>query len=378
MMTTRDEKVRQRGSVLAVVLVTLVFASTALLLFVQKASTDLLVEVRAADAQRLRMEAYGAMETTLAVLEEFRRAGEGLRSPREGWGEPLAWTDYRPGEGRTVTVALQDESGRLSLPRVNFDTLRELFMQWEVLDAEAELWADALLGWMREDYTPRGVRAPEAADYARAPLGFKAPGRPLRSWGELAAIDVIREAWFDERGVPNVYVRRFREAVSLLDYAQPNLNAAPSGVLAARLGYDEYQLRQLGDYRAGTGAYAVGSRGFFETAAEVRGVLGEQISTEGFGTEVRALRVTVTVREGQGVFVLSAVMAPPGGARAVAAPVVPEVEGVAVRAAGAPQGGAVTGETKTGGTAVNYPFTLLEITENDVDSTAPATELSLL
>jgi hypothetical protein len=78
------------------------------------------------------------------------------------------------------------------------------------------------------------------------------------------------------------------------------------------------------------------------------------------------VNVTVTVREGQGVFVLSAVIAPPGGARAVVAPEVPEAEGVAVRAAGAPQGAAATGETTTGGAAVNYPFTLLEIVENAV------------
>ena len=99
MMTTRDEKVRQRGSVLAVVLVTLVFASTALLLFVQKASTDLLVEVRAADAQRLRMEAYGAMETTLAVLEEFSARGGGAAESAGGVGRAVGVDGLSAGRG---------------------------------------------------------------------------------------------------------------------------------------------------------------------------------------------------------------------------------------------------------------------------------------
>ena len=44
----------RRGSVLVIVLVTLMFATTALLLFMDRASTDLVVHAREADAQRLQ------------------------------------------------------------------------------------------------------------------------------------------------------------------------------------------------------------------------------------------------------------------------------------------------------------------------------------
>ena len=81
----------RRGSVLLIVLVTLVFATSALLLFIEKAGTDLLVPIREADANRLRLEAYSALETTLAVLEDFREVSEGLHSPAEGWSDPLAF-----------------------------------------------------------------------------------------------------------------------------------------------------------------------------------------------------------------------------------------------------------------------------------------------
>ena len=51
----------RRASVLVVVLVTLVLATIALTLFIERATDDLLVETREADARRLRLEAYSAL-----------------------------------------------------------------------------------------------------------------------------------------------------------------------------------------------------------------------------------------------------------------------------------------------------------------------------
>src|SRR5688500_1205489 len=105
------------GSVLLVVMITLVFASFALIVFMDKASNDLLVEQRDAEGRRLRLEAYSALEVTLSVLEEFRQANNGLKSPAEGWSDPLAFAEYAPSEGRQVTITFEDESGKISLPR---------------------------------------------------------------------------------------------------------------------------------------------------------------------------------------------------------------------------------------------------------------------
>ena len=71
----------RRGSVLVIVLVTLMFATLALIAFVEKASDDLIVEAREASATRLRREAFSALEVTLGVLEDFRQVNSGLRSP---------------------------------------------------------------------------------------------------------------------------------------------------------------------------------------------------------------------------------------------------------------------------------------------------------
>jgi len=99
--------------VLVIVMVTLLFATFALIAFIEKATNDLLVEQREAETKRLRMEAYSALEVTLAVLEDFRQVGNGLHSPAEGWNDPLTFAGYTPTEDRTVEVAFEDESGKI-------------------------------------------------------------------------------------------------------------------------------------------------------------------------------------------------------------------------------------------------------------------------
>jgi type II secretory pathway component PulK len=362
--------------VLVVVLVTIVFATTALILFIHRASTDLMVEAREADARRLQLEAYSALETTLAVLEDFRIAGEGLRSPAEGWDDPLAWIGYVPSEGRRVEVTFVDESGKLSLPRSDATTLGQLFESWGMLRVDAERLADALMGWMQADYTPRTTMAPRLQDYENAPLPFRPPERPLRSFAELRAIDYVREVFFDEAGLPTDLGRQFMEAVSLFDYEQPNINAAPGAVLAALGRYDVNQQRLLEDFRQGAGAYTRGQR-YFRSRSDIAAVLGEQGVAAGFGTEIRALRIQLTVRDGISSYRLETVVAPPGGARLVAAPAIPEPrregQGTPAPAGGSggrggPGGRAQAGE---GQASLQYPFTILEIRENAAIPSSP-------
>ena len=350
----------RRGSVLVIVLVTLVFAAMALLAFVERAGDDLLVEARVADAARLRSEAYSALETTLAVLEDFRLVGGALRSPAEGWSDPLGWVGYTPAvEGRTVEVSLADESGKLPLPNTEFLTLVALFTHEGLAPNDAERLSDALLGWIRADYVPVTAGAPRADDYERAPLPFAAPGRSLRSFRELASIDVAREFFLDEAGNPNALAARFAEAVSLYAYPRPNVNGAPDAAFVALAAYTETQRSQLRDYFAGTGNYLAQGPGFFQAPEDAGLVLGAQSVASGFAAQIRALRITVTVRQGRSSFQLNALVAPPNGAR----PVTPVRVAGATTAAAAGQTGTVAA-TATPLAELNYPFTLLEITEN--------------
>ncbi len=375
----------RRGTVLVIVLVTIVFTSVALFAFMEKASGDLLVEVREADARRLRTEAMSALETVLAVLEDFRRVNNGLRSPAEGWGDPLGFAGYDPGPDTEVRVEFADESGKLSLPMLDFAGLTQLFIAWEVPKADAEKLADALLGWMRPDYVPASASSPRPEDYEQGELPFLPPARSIRSFSELRAIEVAREFFFDEAGMPTAFLQRFKDAVSLYQFSKSNLNGAPSDAMAALGQLDPNQLQRMDDFRRGLGSFEREGPGFFKSAADAAGLLGQQASPDSFGVEIQALRIRVTVLRGAAQYQLSAVVAPPGGAQLVKPGIATSTRtgrGAKAGAASEPPPPPTPTPVRSGRDAgaskkLNYPFTLLEITENVVMSSthSPNTEL---
>lgn len=370
---------------LLVVLVTLVFATSALLLFIEKAGTDLIVDIREADATRLRTEAYSALETTLAVLEDFRIVCEGLHSPAEGWGDPLGFAGYQPAEGLAVEVSLEDESAKLPLPSVRPELLVELLKYWEVPQTDAERLADALLGWIKSDYTATAIGAPTTQDYESAALPFAPPARSLRSWSELASIEGIRQAFFDEdTGAPNELHRRFTESFSLYRYNSPNLNGNRLEPLLAQEIFDEQQRLRVAEYLGGTGTYQTQGPGFFKNARSVAAVSGGQASRLGYGFTVQALRISVTVRQGLSSFRLSVVVAPADGAQVVPASNVATTTSTSTDSSGntssttTRQGAQPSASQSSSPTTavpeaidLKYPFTFLEIRENDGAVSAP-------
>src|SRR5688572_17149517 len=173
----------RRGSVLVIVMITLLFATFALDAFMEKASVDLLVDQRHVLTHRLRMEGYSALEMTLGVLNEFREVGNGLRSPAEGWSDPLGFAGYTPGEGREVRVEFEDESGKISLPNADAVVLTNLFKNWEMSQSDAENLADVMLGWMKRNHVYTSAVQP---NYESSALPYLEPGRSIRSFHELA------------------------------------------------------------------------------------------------------------------------------------------------------------------------------------------------
>jgi general secretion pathway protein K len=379
---------RSRGSVLIIVLVTMLFAVAALTLFLEKASTDLIAEARVITDARLRTEAYSALETTVGVLEDFRSVLGNLRSPSEGWGEPLEFAGYEPGEDRQVSVSFEDESGKISLPRVDAQTLMMIFKSWDMPVPDAEKLTDALLGWMKKGHAPSSIAAPRAEDYDKGDLPYQPPARSLRSFSELAAIDYAREVFYDEKGVPNDLWRRFAATFSLYNFSRPNINAA-SPELIASLGADDPQQQQrLNEFRSGTGAYQANGSGVFKSANDIAGVLGAKSEAAGkVGTEISALRVIVTVREGLNSYRLATLLAPSGGAKAPEAGALNKktAEGNNNAQGGNSATAAASGRSNTasGGNnaqvkSLNYPFTLLEIRENGAIPTVDVTTSSPL
>ncbi|MCS6298961.1 MAG: general secretion pathway protein GspK [Opitutus sp.] len=363
-------------------LVTLVFATSALLLFIEKAGTDLLVDIREADAARLRQEAYSALETTLAVLEDFRVVGDGLHGPAEGWGDPLGFAGYTPAEGRTVEVSLEDESAKLPLPSVKAEMLIAVFKSWQVPQTDAERLTDSLLGWIKKDHTATAIGAPTLTDYENTALPFVPPGRSLRSFAELAAIEGVRQVFFDEvTGFPTEMYQRFTDTFSLYDFDSPNLNGNRLEPLLALETIDAQQQQRVAEFLSGAGSYQSQGPGFFKSGRSVAAVAGGQLAKLGYGYKVSALRITVTVRQGLASFRLMAVVAPEGGAKVApassASSVATEASPAAVSSNKAAQKSdprrAPPADKTSGQPAdLKYPFTFLEIRENDSAVPPPA------
>ena len=380
----------RRGSIIIVVLITMSFAALALTLFMEKAFNDLAVEIRAADAARMRLEAYSALETTLAVLEDFRAALGGLRSPAEGWDDPLGFGEYESIDpDYTIEILFEDESGKLSLPNASATTLANLFKYWELDENTAAKLTDALLGWMRPNYVPATAGAPLPEDYDTGDLPFAPPARSLRSFDELASIDFAREIFYDEQSRPNELHRRFVQTVSLYDFQTPNINAAAPDLLGALGNLDPDLDQKLAGFLSGTDGYSTGGvPGYFANKNEINTLLGGGTPASQLGVTISALRIIVIVRQGaQASYRLNALVAIPGATTAK----IPSSWTQQRASSGATQGSGATtarnavtagnqGSSRTSNSAIttralagagatrrplNYPYAILELREND-------------
>ena len=362
----------ERSSVIVLVLVSMLFTAAALTAFIEKAGNDLLVEVRQADAKRLRQEAFSALEVTLAVLEDFRQADNGLHSAAEGWSDPLGWAGWTPSESRKVEVSFQDESGKIPLKRADVTTLTNLFLYWQMSPSDAERLADALEGWMQNGYVYTTAITP---DYQDAAIPYAEPARPMRSFSELSSVIYARDVFFDENGLPNELFWRFVNDVSIFNYSQPDANGANGDVMAALGQYTDAQRQHISDYLSGTGQYAQQGQNYFMNTGTLGAVAGLGGNANVFGTTISALRVNVVVHDGRSQYRLSAVVSPQGGATinqtsatnaAAAEHAPPTTASTPVTNTSRPSSTATSAKASAAASqSINYPFTVLEIVEDD-------------
>jgi Type II secretion system (T2SS), protein K len=390
------------GSIIILVMVTLLFTSAALVAFLDRAGTDLMVDARSAQAARLRPDAYSALEVTLAVLQDFRRAdGNQLRAPSEGWSDPLGWAGWTPSDpNHTVEVSFQDESAKIPLLHADQPTLLNLFESvgyGSMAAGDAQKLVDGILGWIRQDYTPASAIQP---DYQQSVLPYAAPGRSPRSMSELAAIDTVRDVFFDADGRPNDLWWQFYSDFSLFNFGRVNINAANADVLTAVGQFDTSQEQGIASYLAGTSQFSTLGRKWFQTVADLQVVTGPAGNLNAFAFTIRALRINITVHEGNATYTLSTVVAPAQGGASdimVTATDVQKNSANATNASGATAEPATTTTLNTGSLLtvvpnaaqtsaaakvnIQFPFTVLEIRENDeilvpppppVDPLAPA------
>ena len=369
-------RTRRPASILIIVMITLVLTSAALVAFLDRASNDLLVDARSAEAARLRPDAYSALEVVLGVLDEFRSADNGLHHPSESWADPLAWSGWTPTDGHTVDVAFQDESGKIPLQRVTTTELMNLFQYWGMSQVDAQKLTDSIYSWMHQNYTPTSALE---ADYEQAAVPYDPPYRPIRSISELAAIDDARD-YFYTNGQPNAWWWRFYQDFSVYSFTRPNINGANSDVLTAVGQFTLDQQQGIAKYLAGTSDRSTLNRTWFQAAPDLQGAIGSLSGNPGaFAFTVSALRILITVHDGRASYRLSVVVAPTSGGATTVQTTATDVKqsqqnaqtgetnnATQVTATAAPTTSPNAAQTSAAQSAnIQYPFRFLEIEENE-------------
>ncbi|HEY3756252.1 MAG TPA: hypothetical protein VGL42_08900 [Opitutaceae bacterium] len=378
---------RNRGTVLIIVIVMLMFTAAALTTFLDRASNDLLVAEHVKVSNRLREDAYSALEVTLGVLMDFQQAQGGtLRAPSEGWGDPLAWAGWSPPSGHKVDVAFVDESGKLPLIQTNATTMLTLFEAWGLSQNDAQHLTDVLRVWIHNDYLPQVAPTP---DYEESAVPYDQPLRSLRSYDELAAIDYAKDIFYDANGRKTDLWWRFYNDFSLFNYPTPNVNAANQDLLAGVGQFDPEQQKAITDFLADKGDFVtpnpMGAQ-WFTSGSDLKRVVGAVGNPAPFGASIAALQINITVHEKKSIYRLSVIVSPSqGGARTVNTTATAAHQSVANAANGenatanplGPSGpnntatNAQTSAAAAGTVNIQFPFTILEIEENDQILTPP-------
>ena len=301
---------RRGGTVLVAVLLLVVLLSFIVVAFMQDATSRIKYYGLFHHQDDLRVDAYSALETSLAVINQFREIDGEIWGPAQGWSNPLEYAGFDTGNGTRVNVRVRDESGRLGLESLDEFTLRLIFQELDFDLREAQELSDALLDWMDPSETRR-LSGFGTSDYRNLDPPYSSANRPLRSWDELPLIHGFREAFWDEGARPLSRLRQFRDAISLYYNGPVNLNAASPLVLRLLEAQGRLDLYTYENYRTGLGSgyRDSGIPRLIRDPSEA-GYLGEGEAEGGGAVGVAAgmLLVEVEAVRGEARFLISALV----------------------------------------------------------------------
>lgn len=351
---------RRRGSVIIFMLGVIFLAAFLLTRLIDRAGGELLAEAKATSRAPLRAEAYSVLETSLAVLSSLSSTDGGLHAPGQGWSNPLAYVAEVPSAGYTADVVIEDESRKLSLPKIDESVLQRYLETIGLPRADAERAVDALLAWTKSSYTAHTYDA-DPRQYESAPLPYAPPQRALRSWEELRAIRVTRELFFDEQGNWNELGQKLRADLSLHSFAATNVNAASPTALVA-LGLEASQSEVVERMRA------LQTTPFQRTVSEASTAWGTDLTALHASANVTCLRLLISVHQGGRNFHLDVVVSSGNAAAS------------SQNASGTNNGSTTTSSSDSSSTtskietapatrawsrkSIDYPFVILELRED--------------
>jgi len=356
----------RRGAILLLILVIIVVMGAILTQFTEKGLSEIAGEGYYVERDRLRITAFGALETTLAVLADFIVMEESLQAPAQGWGDPIGYAEVDFGDNVQVTVTFTDHTARLPLNTVDEGTLYLLFDEMGISPDDSLLLTNCLLDWIDEDDETR-IDGAESDEYSFRDIPHRAANRPINNLEELSVVEGFDLYFFDEAGRPNELFETFAAMVSPYGAGLINVNTASSLTLQAAGGMGDPQIDAIADYLAGAdGQPGTGDDRYFASTDELLEVIVEMPPDINLGTRISVLEIGIAVTEGNAVFDLTAIISLDGSG-------VADVQTSTGRAAST----AATAENSAPA-SVEYPFVFLELTEdvthNDLRKSSPTDE----
>ena len=331
---------RQRGSVLVAVLAVILVITFMVTRFMEEAVNDLEYRAMFNEPTDVRAFAYGMLEVALATIQEVALIDDGkLYAGEQGWNDPITYAGIAVPNGWDVSVTIRDESGKLPINTMSEALLNKLLE--EPLDFDfgtARELSSMLADWIDEDDSQR-LNGAESYDYLREDPGYRAANAPLQSLEELRLLKVWQDEFFDQTGNPNERFAQLASLVSVMHTGAVNLNAAPEEVLEVLALQDGWQDDFLFDGL---------DQPYLKSPPDR--------ATASSGVEVGLLRVTVSLKRGNVPFTISALVEPKFSETSASSSTNSSAAGSASDAA--PKTGTIEEQD-----ALNYPFTILQLSE---------------
>ncbi len=355
---------KPKGSVIVFVLGIIALLSFILVSFMDEAVARIKYYGLFYHRNELRVEAISAFETTLAVINEIRQIDKGLYSTAQGWGNPLKYAEVDLGEDISISVSIEDESSKLSLPFVlklnDFDLLRDIFIEFEIDLVEAGELASSILDWTdRDDGTQ--INGAEKDYYENQSPPYQPPNDIIKSWEEIKLIKGFDTAFFDEEGRPNNKFRLLKDTFSIYYNGKVNIQSANQVIRNIINRIDGYDTESLFDYIAGDDGEANTEDDRFITGNNDQGFVGvaPPQNSRLFSTQVSAMKVNVTASRGEASFLISALVTWKGSSPSISnapQPAIPRKENINPEVTTIPN--------KTRSDNLSYPFEIIRMTEN--------------
>lgn len=239
----------ERGVVLAIVL--WVIAALSLIAIAMLAS--------AMNAQRIGHNAWAQLQVQTAADEGIQRAilslfdpGRNTRTPLDGAQRQISLDDV------AVTIAIQDEAGRIDLNYAGRRLLHDLFVSAGAGTNEADTLAGRVLDWRS------GTKSPGVDDDSRGAGSYTPRGGPFQSVDELKLV----------AGMTPELFARVEPALTVYSHsASFDMRSAPKEVLEVIPGMNPGSAQKAVDARSATPTLpgATSTAGTYDAARQLAG-----------------------------------------------------------------------------------------------------------